>query len=208
MWLSPPLAQAETLLESSLFYRIYVAFSVDQKAAQAWLPAPWKVVSVPKGPFNGANLYVVFDDKFIMQDGENKLDWETLGDDFARIPIRIDSQMGKGAGELASVTIENIPHGAVLTAGTEAHGSPEEVPIKDGAGIVVPNQITSLALTLASNSLDDLALRMLKKIEYSYPSTGYVVEKALAPVYLKLERGVFTEVRETGGEIKEGLIYT
>jgi hypothetical protein len=109
VWLSPPLAQAETLLESSLFYRIYVAFSVDQKAAQAWLPAPWKVVSVPKGPFNGANLYVVFDDKFIMQDGENKLDWETLGDDFARIPIRIDTQMGKGAGELASVTIEIFP---------------------------------------------------------------------------------------------------
>jgi hypothetical protein len=66
------LAQAETLLESSLFFRIYVAFSVDEKAAQGWLPAPWKVVSVPKGPFKGANLYVLFDDKFIMQDGEGK----------------------------------------------------------------------------------------------------------------------------------------
>jgi hypothetical protein len=133
------------------------------------------------------------------EDAENKPDWEIAGDDFARIPIRIDTQMGKGAGELASVTIENIPHGAVLTAGTEAHGSPEEVPIKDGAGIVVPNQITSLALTLASNSLDDLALRMLKKIRYSYPDTGNVAEKVLAPVYLKLERGVFAEVGETGG---------
>ncbi|MEE8568497.1 MAG: hypothetical protein V3S81_07790 [Anaerolineales bacterium] len=66
------LAQAETLFESSLFFRIYVAFSVDQKAVQAWLPAPWKAVSLPKGPFKGANLYVVFDDKFIMQDGEGK----------------------------------------------------------------------------------------------------------------------------------------
>ncbi len=63
------LAQAETLSESSLFFRIYVGFSVDQKAAQAWLPAPWKAVSLPKGPFKGANLYVVFDDRFIMQDG-------------------------------------------------------------------------------------------------------------------------------------------
>ena len=66
------LAQAETLVESSLFYRIYVAFSVDQEAAQARLPAPWKVISLPKGPFKGANLYVIFDDKFIMQDGEGK----------------------------------------------------------------------------------------------------------------------------------------
>ena len=66
------LAQAETLDESSLFLRITVAFSVDQKAAQAWLPAPWKVVSMPKGPFKGTNLYVMFDDRFIMQDGEGK----------------------------------------------------------------------------------------------------------------------------------------
>ena len=68
------LAQAETLVESSLFFRIYVAFSVDQKAAQAWLPTPWKVSSLPKGPFKGANLLVIFDDKFIQQDGEGKPD--------------------------------------------------------------------------------------------------------------------------------------
>jgi len=65
-------AKAETLIESTLFYRIYVAFNVDQKAAQAWLPAPWKAVSVPKGPFKGANLYVLLDDKLITQDGEGK----------------------------------------------------------------------------------------------------------------------------------------
>ena len=65
-------AQAETLDESSQFSRVYVAFSVDQKAAQAWLPAPWKVVSAPSGPFKGANLSVLFDDRFIMQDGEGK----------------------------------------------------------------------------------------------------------------------------------------
>jgi hypothetical protein len=49
-----------------------VAFSVDQKAAQAWLPAPWKAVSLPKGPFKGANLFVILNDIFIMQDGEGK----------------------------------------------------------------------------------------------------------------------------------------
>ena len=67
-------AKAETLIESTLFYRIYVAFNVDQKAAQAWLPAPWKAVSVPKGPFKGANLYVLLSDKLIQQDAEGKPD--------------------------------------------------------------------------------------------------------------------------------------
>jgi hypothetical protein len=66
------LAQAETKVESGLFFRIYVAFSVDQNAAQEWLPAPWKAVSLPKGPFKGANLLVILDDKFIVQDGEGK----------------------------------------------------------------------------------------------------------------------------------------
>jgi len=58
-------AQAETLHESAMYYRIYVAFSVDQKAVQAWLPTSWNAVSVPKGPFKGANLYVVFNDKLV-----------------------------------------------------------------------------------------------------------------------------------------------
>jgi hypothetical protein len=73
-WLLVPVtpARAETLVESSLFFRIYVAFSVDQKAAQEWLPTPWKAVSLPKGPFKGANLYFIFDDKLIQQDGEGK----------------------------------------------------------------------------------------------------------------------------------------
>jgi hypothetical protein len=65
-------AQAETLHESAILYRIYVAYSVDQKAAQAWLPSPWNAVSVPKGPFMGANLYILFNDKLITQDGEGK----------------------------------------------------------------------------------------------------------------------------------------
>jgi hypothetical protein len=67
-------AKAEKLVESSLFFRTYLAFSVDQKAAQEWLPAPWKAVSIPKGPFKGANLYVFFTDWFIVQDGEGKPD--------------------------------------------------------------------------------------------------------------------------------------
>jgi hypothetical protein len=65
-------AKAEKLVESSLLFRIYVAYSVDQKAVQTWLPAPWKAVSLPKGPFKGANLFILFDDKLIDQDAEGK----------------------------------------------------------------------------------------------------------------------------------------
>jgi hypothetical protein len=68
------LAQAETLVESSIFFRTYLAFSVGQQAAQAWLPDPWKAVSLPKGPFKGTNLYVLFQDNLIHQDGEGKPD--------------------------------------------------------------------------------------------------------------------------------------
>jgi hypothetical protein len=67
-------ARAETLVESTLFFRIYVAYSVDQKAAQEWLPAPWKAASLPKGPFKGSNLLVMFDDKLIQQNAEGKPD--------------------------------------------------------------------------------------------------------------------------------------
>ncbi len=67
-------AEAEKLAVSSLFSRIYLAFSVDQKAAQAWLPDPWKAVSLTKGPFKGANLFVFFTDYFLRQDGEGKPD--------------------------------------------------------------------------------------------------------------------------------------
>ena len=66
------LAQAETLVESNLLFRIYMAFKVDQAAAQAWLPDPWKAVSLPKGPFKGANLYLILDDRFLNHDAEGK----------------------------------------------------------------------------------------------------------------------------------------
>jgi hypothetical protein len=67
-------AKAETLNGSSLFFRIYLAYSVNQKAVQAWLPDPWKAASLTKGPFKGANLFVFFTDVFTYQDGEGKID--------------------------------------------------------------------------------------------------------------------------------------
>lgn len=67
-------SKAETLAVDALFFRIIVNFKVDQKAVQAWLPAPWKAVSLEMRPLNGANLMVLFDDIHILQDGEGKLD--------------------------------------------------------------------------------------------------------------------------------------
>jgi hypothetical protein len=68
----PTLAQAETVVESNLLFRIYLAFNVDQAAGQASLPAPWKLASIPKGPFKGANLFLILDDRFLNQDAEGK----------------------------------------------------------------------------------------------------------------------------------------
>jgi hypothetical protein len=101
------IAQAETLVESSLFFRIYVAFSVDQKAAQAWLPAPWKAVSLPKGPFKGANLYVIFDDRFIIQDGEGK---PYMGGTFC-LAVLVSFGKNQQTGEFSAfVTRAYVPH--------------------------------------------------------------------------------------------------
>jgi hypothetical protein len=65
--------RAEKLVESSIFFRIAAAFSVDQKAVQEWLPTPWKAVSMAKGPFKGTNVIIILDDKFIQHDGDGKL---------------------------------------------------------------------------------------------------------------------------------------
>jgi hypothetical protein len=64
--------RAETQIESSMFFRIYVAFKVPSEAVQLWLPGSWEAVQLPRGPFEGANLYVIFDDKFVKMDGEGK----------------------------------------------------------------------------------------------------------------------------------------
>ncbi len=68
----PALAQAETVVESNQLFRIYLAYNVDQTAVQAWLPDPWKAVSLPKGPFKGSNFWLILDDRFINQCAEGK----------------------------------------------------------------------------------------------------------------------------------------
>jgi hypothetical protein len=91
-------AKAKTLDESSLFFRIYLAYSVDQKAAQAWLPAPWKAVSLPKGPFKGVNLLVFFTDVFTRQDGEGKTELGGTYQNAALVVYGKNQQTGEFAG--------------------------------------------------------------------------------------------------------------
>jgi len=66
------IARSETLVESSLFHRIYAAFHVNQEAVQEWLPSPWKAASIPKGPFEGTNLFVIFTEKIVAHDGKGE----------------------------------------------------------------------------------------------------------------------------------------
>jgi len=65
-------ARAATLVGSNVDNRITVALRVGPAASQGWLPAPWQVNPVPKGPFKGANLFVVFIDRLLNQDAEGK----------------------------------------------------------------------------------------------------------------------------------------
>ncbi len=65
-------ARAETLVGSNVDNRITVALRVGPAASQGRLPAPWQVNPVPKGPFKGANLFVVFIDRLLNQDAKGK----------------------------------------------------------------------------------------------------------------------------------------
>ena len=61
-------AWAETFVVSNADNRLAVALAVSPSAAQAWLPAPWRVEPFPKGPFRGANLVIACIDRLLNQD--------------------------------------------------------------------------------------------------------------------------------------------
>jgi hypothetical protein len=52
--------------------RITLAFHVQPEAAQALLPAPWRLDPLASGPFKGANLMVAFIDRIREDDPEGK----------------------------------------------------------------------------------------------------------------------------------------
>lgn len=60
------------LKDSTIAISVLVALHVSAAALQARLPAPWEVTSTLSGPPRGANLYVVFQDVLLNQDGEGR----------------------------------------------------------------------------------------------------------------------------------------
>ncbi len=67
-----PAAQADTLVGSNADNRLSVALAVKPEAAQAWLPAPWQVEPLAKGPFTGANLFIACIDRLLNLDPAGK----------------------------------------------------------------------------------------------------------------------------------------
>jgi len=65
-------AGAETLIGSNVDNRIIVALRVGQAELQSWLPAPWQVNPIAKGPLKEANLYLSFVDRLLDQDAQGK----------------------------------------------------------------------------------------------------------------------------------------
>ena len=63
---------AESLFESNADTRFMIAMHADRTALQQEIPEPWQVVSIPGGPFKGANLFIVFIDPIVVQDAKGK----------------------------------------------------------------------------------------------------------------------------------------
>ncbi len=63
-------ASAETYLGSNVDSRVVIAFKVDDKAAQGWLPADWDLTPFPGGPIAGANLLAVLVNSHLVLDPE------------------------------------------------------------------------------------------------------------------------------------------
>jgi hypothetical protein len=64
---------AETLVQQNVDTRVVLAFWVGHAGLQRWLPAPWQVDRLARGPSKGANLTVSFIDRLLNQDGEAKV---------------------------------------------------------------------------------------------------------------------------------------
>ena len=67
-----PQAHAEILAGTNADTRTTLAIRANPAAVQRWLPAPWKVRAVPKGPFKGANLFIVLIDRLLHRDAKGK----------------------------------------------------------------------------------------------------------------------------------------
>jgi len=119
-------ARAETLSATIADTRTNLALSVDQAAAQEWLPAPWTVAPLPKGPFKGANLLVFFIDRLLHLDAEGK---PTSGGTY-RMAVLVVPGKNPDTGEV-------VPF---ITRVYRAHEDPG--PYKNGVKATVRREIT------------------------------------------------------------------
>jgi len=90
-------AEAETLIGSNVDKRTTVAFRVGQAELQSWLPAPWQVNPVAKGPLKEANLYLTFMNRLLDQNPEGK---PTAGGTYRVLALSVpakNSQTGESA---------------------------------------------------------------------------------------------------------------
>ena len=65
-------ASAETPVGSNVESRIVLALKVQDDAATALLPDGWRALTLPQGPFAGANLIVLFSDRHLGIDPDGK----------------------------------------------------------------------------------------------------------------------------------------
>lgn len=65
-------AKAESLLATNIESRVVLAFKVNDDAVTGMLPSGWKALTLPKGPFAGANVFVLFADGLLGPNAEGK----------------------------------------------------------------------------------------------------------------------------------------
>ena len=100
-------AGAETLIGSTVETRINVALRVGQAELQGWLPAPWQVNPIPKGPLRETNLFILFSDQLLNQDAQGK---PTAGGTFRGVGLVVPAKQPQ-TGESALFVIRTyVPH--------------------------------------------------------------------------------------------------
>jgi hypothetical protein len=100
-------AGAETLIGSNVDNRIVVALRVGQAELQTWLPAPWQVNPIAKGPLKETNLFVLFVDGLLNQDAQGK---PAAGGTFRAVALSAPAKHAQ-TGESATFVIRAfVPH--------------------------------------------------------------------------------------------------
>ena len=65
-------ASAETKVGSNIDSRVVLAFQVEESKVAEMLPEGWAPLTLPKGPFAGSNLLMMFADRHLAMDPEGK----------------------------------------------------------------------------------------------------------------------------------------